>query len=435
MTLHEELSYRWQLYQCSDEAVFDLYDKGWQSLYFWCDPTADSLHLGNFTIFMNAVQYMKRKNHLVLIVGGATGMIGDPGGRSSERNLLDKETFTHNVTAIERQVASILQNLKELSGEDFSFEVKNNADFYEGMWALDYLRDIGKHITVNQMMHKETVKRRLEDPDQSISYTEFSYMLLQGYDFVRLYQDKNVRLQICGSDQRGNGVTWLEMIRKMCDGAKDCYVTTSPLILDSTGKKFWKSEGNAIRLDSAKNSPYTVYQYFMNVTDGDVERFLKLFTLLSREEINQIVATHHWDSSSRTGQTALAYYVCATLFGREAADQARVVSAFMFGEEEKVWLFARLSDDEIEAICREVGSHTMSADEMVEGHHTVIDLLVDSGLAPSRGEAKKLVQSGAVVINEIKITDIGHTPAVSDWISGRYLLLRKGKKDWRVVKK
>jgi tyrosyl-tRNA synthetase len=216
------------------------------------------------------------------------------------------------------------------------------------------LRDIGKHITVNQMMHKETVKRRLEDPDQSISYTEFSYMLLQGYDFVRLYQDKDVRLQICGSDQRGNGVTGLEMIRKMIPTAKQCYVTTCPLILDSTGKKFGKSEGNALWLSTHKNSPYVIYQYFMNTIDEDVARFLKLLTLLSKNHIESIVQEHFKQPELRVGQRELASYVTATIFGQAAADQAVLVSEFMFGSQDKVLLLQSMSSEQLDAIAQEI---------------------------------------------------------------------------------
>lgn len=211
-------------------------------------------------------------------------MIGDPSGKDADRAFLDMETLTENETAIKAQVGHILENLSKLSGINFPFEVYNNKDFYENMNYLDFLREVGKHITVNQMMSKETVKRRIEDPDKSISYTEFSYMLLQGYDFYHLFIEKDCKLQISGSDQRGNIVTGVEIIKKKAD--QEAYGVTSPLVLDSTGRKFGKSEGNALFLDATMTTPFQIYQYFMNVGDEDVARYLKLFTLLSVEEIN-----------------------------------------------------------------------------------------------------------------------------------------------------
>lgn len=312
MHLREELEKRGFLYQYTNEEVFTLYDGGQNTLYVGMDPTADSLHLGNFVGFMHAVQWMKRGNHLIFIVGGATGMIGDPGGKNSERSFLDEVTLTHNVQAITKQVGDILENLSLLSGEKFSWEVRNNLEMYEGMSYLRFLREVGKYITVNQMLTKETVKRRIEDPESSISYTEFSYMLMQAYDFLQLYLQKGCQLQIAGSDQRGNIVTGVELIRKKCD--VEVYGVTCPLIVDSTGKKFGKSEGNALWLDPQKNSPFVLFQYFMNTADEDVSRYLHLLTLLTFDEIGKIIDEHHKDPSKRTGQYQLAYYVTKTVF-------------------------------------------------------------------------------------------------------------------------
>jgi len=220
-------------------------------------------------------------------------MIGDPGGKNAERRFLDEETLAHNVAKIETQVQNILDNISAISGETFEFEVKNNLDFFKEMNYLEFLRKVGKYITVNNMMKKETVKKRLETEDQSISYTEFSYMLIQGYDFVRLHDDYGCKLQIAGSDQRGNVVTGIELINKISEKEDtDAYGATTPLILDSTGKKFGKSEGNALRLSPEKNSPYTIYNYFMNVADEDVARYMKIFSLLPIEEIDTFTAQH-----------------------------------------------------------------------------------------------------------------------------------------------
>lgn len=353
MHLREELEKRGFLYQHTSEALFDIYDKGGETFYFGCDPTADSLHLGNFVVFMNAVNFMRRGNKLIMVVGGETGMIGDPGGKDAERTLLSQETLDHNIEKITEQVGFILNNLQTISGEEFSFEVVNNQEFYKNMSFSGFLREVGKYITVNQMMNKETVKKRIEDPNQSISFTEFSYMLLQAYDYHCLHTQKGVNLQIASSDQWGNIVTGVELIGKKT--GDEVYGMTGPLILDATGKKFGKSEGNAIWLSTEKNSPYFVYQYFMNTADEDVERYLKLFTLLSLDEIADIVKTHEQDASARSGQRALAQYVVQTIFGKQAAETAEKITEILFGSEERIALLTSMNENEIAALKAETG--------------------------------------------------------------------------------
>lgn len=367
---------------------------------------------------------MKRGNKFYLLIGGATGMIGDPGGKDSERSFLSEEVLAHNQASIKKQVTEVLGHLKKLSGYDFDFEVVNNADFYKHMSFLQFLRDVGKYITVNTMMTKETVKKRIEDPDKSISYTEFSYMLIQGNDFVHLYQDKGVKLQISGADQRGNCVTGLELIRKKLD--QEAYVATSPLVLDATGKKFGKSEGNAIWLDKKKNSPYFVYQYFMNTTDADVERFLKLFTLLEFDQIAQIVQEHEKKPELRHGQAQLAKYVVTTIFGPDEAMQAEKISAILFGED-KMKTIATMSAAEKKALLQETGG----ADSFPAGQ-TILDLCVATELTASKGEARKMIQSGSVYVNEEKVIDEHMTITKSNFVNG-VLLLRKGKKVYKTI--
>ncbi len=425
MHLKDELTQRWFLYQSTSEELFDIYDRGNETLYFWCDPTANSLHLGNFVVFMNAVNFMKRNNKLILIVWGATGMIGDPSGKDADRSFLDDETLNKNVEAIKNQVGWILKNLATLSWTDFQFEVINNKDFYEDMSYLKFLREVGKHITVNQMMSKETVKKRIEDPDKSISYTEFSYMLLQGYDFVRLYEDKGCKLQISGSDQWGNIVTGIELIKKMTDG--DAYGVTSPLVLDSSGKKFGKSEGNALWLNPTMTTPFKIYQYFMNVSDEDVARFLKLFTLLPLEDIDNIVQKHGEDMAARYGQGQLARYVTETIHGKVAMETAVKVTEFLFGEGDKLEALRAMSKEEIEAVGRETGLSTLDPNNL-----SIVDALVNCGLEGSRGDAKKSIQAGAIYLNEEKVEDIWLTIDVSKAINGS-VLLRKGKKNFKVL--
>lgn len=353
-------------------------------------------------------------------------MIGDPGGKDSERSFLDDTTLAHNIEAIKIQVGNILKNLKEQTWKELSFEVIDNSQFYTDMSYQKFLRDVGKYITVNQMMAKETVKKRIEDPDKSISYTEFSYMLMQGYDYLRLFKDHGVKLQISGSDQWGNILTGIELIRKKEDG--EAYGMTSPLILDSTGKKFGKSEGNAIRLDPDLSTPYFVYQYFMNIADADVERFLKLYTLLDLETISQIVAQHHQKPEARVGQMQLARQVILTLHGTQAADQAEKISELLFGQEDKMELLGKLDRPTILATHKELGGIHLNHQTM-----SIIDVLVDSGLTTSRGEAKKSIEAWSIYFNEIKVEDIAQTISETDLLDNGVALLRKGKKQYKIV--
>ena len=365
-------------------------------------------------------------------------MIGDPGGKDSERSFLDEATLAHNVTSIQTQINTLISNIKSVLWEELPTQaVVNNKDFYDSMGFIDFLREAGKYITVNSMLTKETVRKRIEDPDKSISYTEFSYMLIQGYDFYKLYTDQWVKLQIAGSDQWGNVTTGTEIIRKKTDG--EAYGFTCPLVLDSNGKKFWKSEGNAIWLDPSKNSPYFAYQYFLNVADADIERFLKLFTFYDFDTIDQIVATHNTDPAARHGQSMLAEYVVKLIFWSEAARQAQMITNILFGRGDVMETIAWLSSEDIQALQAETGGCVMLNSfqhldpETSSGWQTIIELLVQSWLASSNGEAKKLIQWGGIYVNEQKIEDISHTVSSSDAING-VILLRKGKKGYRVLR-
>ncbi len=421
MNLHDELQARGFLYQFTDEKLFDIYNNGGETFYFGCDPTADSLHLGNFVVFMNAVNYMKRGNKLILIVGGATGMIGDPGGKDAERSFLGEEALAGNIAAITTQVGGILSHLTKLSGATFDFEVINNADFYRDMSYLGFLREVGKYMTINQMMNKETVKKRIEDPDKSISYTEFSYMLLQGYDFVRLFQDKNCRLQISGSDQWGNIVTGVELVKKKLD--QEAYGMTGPLILDSNGKKFGKSEGNALWLDPTKTTPFDIYQYFMNTTDADIERFLKLFTLLDLDSIDTIVKTHMTKPEDRHGQRQLAKYVTTTLHGEAAAAMAEMVTEFVYGKGNKWQLMTQHDNKMKEAIMQELHGWKII---VIKNNPTIIQIITSTGLCSSNGEAKKAIEAWSIYMNEVKIEKDFHINWDTDFIKDA-LFIKKWK--------
>ena len=427
MHLREELEARGLLYQTTNEAFFDLYDQGGEKFYCGYDPTADSLHLGHFLTFMAAVNFMKRGNTFVMLIGGATGMIWDPTGKSEARAFLGLEQLRHNQEAITEQVGQILENLKKLTGKDFQFKVVNNYDFYKDLSVFDWYRTVGKYITLNTMLSKESVKKRLENTESGISYTEFSYMLLQGNDFVHLYENEGVKLQIWGSDQRGNMVTWTEMLRKKTEGEAESYVMTIPLMMDASGKKFGKSEGNAIWLDQRKNSPYFVYQYFLNSADADVEKFLRAFTLLEISEIEEIVAKHNEKPESRYGQRQLANYVIQTLFGKQAAEQAEKITDFLFGSEDKMQMINEFSREEIQALARETGSCEISENEI-----RVLELLVKCGIVDSNGEAKKMIAQGAIYVNENKISDIASSFSTQDASNG-VLLIRKGKKNYKIA--
>lgn len=426
MHLRQELEQRWFLYQYSHEAVFDLYEKGWQILYRGCDPTADSLHLGNFVGFMHAVQWMKRGNKLILIVGGATGMIGDPWGKDSERSFLDTETLAHNVSAITKQVSTVLNHLTELTGVTFDFEVRNNADFYDGVSFLWFLRDVGKYITINQMMNKETVKKRIEDSEKSISYTEFSYMLLQGYDYLRLYNEHNCKLQIAGSDQRGNIMTGLELIKRKTEG--EAYGVTCPLITDSTGKKFGKSEWNALWLDPNKNSPYKIYQYFINTADEDLERYFKLLTLADFDTIDNIVEQHAENPAARLGQELLGHAVVTTVVGPDAARQAQLITKTLFQTQNPVGEIAQRTPEDITALHDAIGNKQTAAPG-----DRILEVVVLAGLAESNGQAKELIKSKSITLNDKLIDDMLYTLVESDFICWSLALLRKGKKAWGSV--
>jgi len=441
ISLKQELESRGLLKQYTDEKLFDLYDQWGQKFYFGMDPTADSLHLGNFVNFMNAVHLMRRWNICIPLVGGATGMIGDPGWKDSERSFLDENTLAYNVTSIQNQINKLIVNIKSVLWEELPTQpVVNNKDFYDNMWFIDFLRDAGKYITVNSMLTKETVKKRIEDPDKSISYTEFSYMLIQGYDFYKLYADQWVRLQIAGSDQWGNVTTGTEIIRKKTDGW-EAYAFTCPLVLDSNGKKFWKSEGNAIWLDSSKNSPYFVYQYFLNVADADVERFLKLFTFYDFDTIDQIVATHNTDTAARHGQSMLAEYVVKLIFWPEAARQAQMVTDFFFWPWDILEKIKNMSSDDIDALIRETGwiDFTKFKKEeytSISSQGYTIDisyLLYHTGLTSSNKDAKNQIQQKGLYYNEKVIEDLYMPFLSSDAING-VILLRKGKKGYRMVR-
>lgn len=425
MSLQQSLTDRGYLYQFSSEDIFEKLDNGSESFYVGFDPTADSLHMGNFIGFMTAVQLMLKGNKYYALVGGATGMVGDPGGKDSERTFLDEQTLSHNVSCIGNQFKTILARLEETTGKTLNFEIVNNLDFYQGVSYLDFLREVGKFHTVNQMMSKDTVKKRIEDPDKSISYTEFSYMLLQGYDYFYLHKNMGVNLQMWGQDQWGNLVTGIELIRKKQEAETYCF--TWPLITDATGKKFGKSEGNALFLDKEKTSPYTLYQYFMNAHDDDLDRYMKLLTLLELDEISEIIAQHMSAPEKRTGQRRLAFEVVKIIHGVLDAEICEKITEFLFGSQDKMQLLTELSDEQFGIFFREIGGVDYS-------DQNLFGLFIEAGLEQSGSTARQTLKGGGMYINEVKIED-GHYDFSNDFVNGKFLLLRKGKKNYKIIKK
>lgn len=426
MNLREEREQRGLLYQFSDEKIFDLYSKWGEKFYIWFDPSADSLQIGNMFSVMAAVHLMKYGNKCYFLVGGATGMIGDPSGRSDERNFLSEEQLRHNEQSIYAQLKNFLENIKKNYDIDFEYEMVDNYDFFKGMSYLNFLREVGKHITINYMTAKESIKKRIEDPDQSITYAEFSYMLIQWFDFLTLFDTHGVKLQLWWSDQRWNVTTGMELIGKKL--WKEAYCMTIPLVTDASGAKYGKSAGNAVRVDKTKNSPYFVYQFFMNADDSLIGKLLKVFSLKSVEEIDAIVAKHNENPALRYGQKELASWVVEVLFGKDAVKQAEKISKILFGWEDIMETIQWFDLADLAALADETWSISSKEKEA-----KALDIFTESGLTSSNGDAKKMIQSWSLFINEIKVQDPQMIVSKKDCVNG-VLLLRKGKKQYKIVR-
>jgi tyrosyl-tRNA synthetase len=355
---------------------------------------------------------------MIAVIGGATGIVGDPSGRSSERSLLDDATLAANYAAIHAQVARFVSA---------DAQMVNNRDWFQVSY-LDFLRDVGKHITVNYMLAKESVRARLEDRDQGISYTEFSYMLLQAYDFVHLARTHGCRLQIGGSDQWGNIVTGIELGRKM-GGCPDMYGLVTPLLLDSQGVKFGKSTGGGkVWLDPALTSPYQFYQFWLNTADADVMKYLRMFSFIPLDELAAIETEHAGDLAKRTAQRRLAEDVTRWVHGEDAARRAIAASRVMFGG-----ALDGLGDADLEPLLADVPSSELSRAELDAGV-PLVDLLARVKLADSKGAARRLVQQGGVYVNNVRVGDAGRAIGAGDLATESMLVLRAGKKDYHVIR-
>ena len=409
----DDLNYRGLIEQYSDEAkVREMLQKK-QTIYCGFDPSAASMHLGNYAMISLLKRFQLAGHKVVAVVGGGTGMIGDPSGKSSERNLLTKEKLEFNTNAIRAQ----LEKYINLSDPEKGLLV-SNLDWLGKLSMIDFLRDYGKYFSVNYMLSKEIVRSRLE---AGISFTEFSYQILQSIDFYHLHHAHGVTMQIGGNDQWGNLTSGLELIRKIDGDSEEVAVMTGKLILRSDGKKFGKSEKGALFLDPALTSPYEIYQFLINVTDEDAIRFLKIFSFLSREEIEAIEVEHLANPGLRIGQKKLAYEITKDLHGKEEADHAVALTETLFSGN-----VASLSEKDIEDV---FGSFKKE----VAGDKLLEDLLVEIGAATSKREARTFIQGNSVLVNGEKVNELGVNIGKANALFGKYVLVRRGKKNYYLV--
>lgn len=405
------------------EGVPELLAKEKVGTYIGFDPTADSLHIGNL-VGMLWLARMQRAGHTPFaLAGGGTGMIGDPGGKSEERNLLPLEVIRSNVEHIKLQLASVL----DFDVKSNPAKVVNNIDWLAPISMMAFLRDVGKHFTVNYMMAKESVKSRIEREGAGISYTEFSYMLLQAYDFQKLFQDHNVKLQAGGSDQYGNITAGVELIRRRL--GEKAYGMVFPLITKADGSKFGKTESGTVWLSPQRTSPYRFYQFWFNTDDGDVVNFLKVFTWLSRDEIADLAHQVETAAHERAAQRTLAREVTGMIHGETAVAKAEKAAQVLFGGD-----LDGLDASDIADIFADVPSSEIGKDSLDGEGVPAVDLLVSSGLASSKGDARRSIEGGGIYLNNARVGDVTQTVSTSDAIEGQFLVLRKGRKKYHLVK-
>lgn len=412
MNIFDELKARGLVFQTTDEAALSkALTEDMVSYYVGYDPTADSLHLGNLVLILTMKRLQMAGHKPYALVGGATGLIGDPSFKDSERSLQTKDT----VTKWSGKIRSQLERFLDFENGENKAEMTNNYNWFENLTFIDFLRDVGKHFTVNYMISKDSVKSRMES---GISYTEFAYQIMQGYDFYELNQLHNVTLQLGGSDQWGNMTAGTELLRRKAN--KQGHVITIPLITDSTGKKFGKSEGNAIWLDADKTSPYEMYQFWLNVDDADAVKMLKIFTFLSLEEIAEIEEQFQAARHERLAQKVLAREVVSLVHGKAAYEQAVKTSEILFGGGD----LRQLDAKSILTGLKAAPQHQVTDDEDL----TLVELLISAGIAPSKRQAREDITNGAIYINGERVQALDYVITDSDKIENRLTVIRRGKK-------
>ena len=424
----EELRWRGMLAQIMP-GTEELLQKEMVSAYLGTDPTADSLHIGHLCGIM-MLRHLQRCGHKpYLLVGGATGMIGDPSGKSQERNLLDAETLYHNQEAIKKQVSKFL----DFDGNEANkAEMVNNYDWMKDFTFLDFARVVGKHITVNYMMAKDSVQKRLNgEARDGLSFTEFTYQLLQGYDFLYQYEKFGVKLQLGGNDQWGNMTTGTELIRRILGSEAEAYCLTCPLITKADGKKFGKTESGNIWLDRNRTTPYAFYQFWLNVSDDDAEKYIKIFTSLEKDVIDGLIEEHRQDPGRRTLQRRLAEEVTRMVHSQEDLDMAIAASNILFGKSTKENLL-QLDEQTFADVFKDVPHYEVSKDVLGQ---PAVDIFNQEGMQifPSKSEMRKLVKGGGVSLNKEKLAAFDQPVTVEDLIDGKYLLVQKGKKNYSLI--
>ena len=417
-TLSEDLAFRGLIHQMTDPELPKRLDVPGLTVYAGFDPSADSLHVGNLLQLCTLRRFQMHGHRPISLAGGGTGMIGDPGGKQDERQLLDRETLDRYLDRIRPQLGQLLDLNDAL--------LLNNADWLGSLSTIEFLRDVGKHFTVNQMVAKESVKTRFERPDHGISYTEFSYMLLQAYDFLRLHVDHGCDLQIGGSDQWGNITMGVELIRKTC--GDEAWGLTTPLVLKADGTKYGKTESGTVWLDPERTSPYAMYQFFLHTSDEQVGELLRYLTFLGPDQITELDAETASHPERRAGQHALARAVVSLVHGDDEVARCEEASAALFGEE-----IAGLSEKMLLAVTQDAPTTLLSRQELVDGL-VLVDALVRTGLAKSKGEARRTIDQGGAYVNNVRISDATHALGTGDLLHDRYVVLRKGRRDVHIVR-